>query len=444
MVICQRSLLSSTTHQTHHFKVMAFTSTSSILSPRRSCKCLLLNNYHSRSSERYFFQKKPNNIPFRSVTLRKKSYNVNRYDRFRQALSSTNLINTDESDSDNVHPLDTTTLINVGKRSMEVISPNRRSFNRTWKRMEPMIKLILSSHCIDNKEQNLDDHSINDASEKTIQSDRRRISSIADVGCDHGMLSLSLACMSWAVSQRGVENKENVCLLNANTCTFFTPQIIGIDLSPLALKNGGLVSLRKVSDAMLPLSSDAQLPIEFRVGNGLNALKPGEADAITLLGMGATTMLEILFGLSKNNEFPVDRVQAQRIYVQPTNSRPQNMMILYDRIQSSGEWSLRGETLTYLGGRWYINAAFERYRNQGTFDTGHSFRYPGHFLVRSTSEDELDMYDSYVKHHLQWLKRDNENPKCLLEDQDKRWINHILCADENFKWKNLAVWFSSD
>ena len=188
MVICQRSLLSSTTHHTHHHKVMAFTSTSSILTPRRStCKCLLLNNYHSRSSERYFFQKKPNNIPFRSVTLRKKSYNVNRYDRFRQALSSTNLINTDESESDNVHPLDITTLVNLGKRSMEVISPNRRSFNRTWKRMEPMIKLILSSHCIDNKEQNLDDHSINDASEKTIQSDRTRISSIADVGCDHGI-----------------------------------------------------------------------------------------------------------------------------------------------------------------------------------------------------------------------------------------------------------------
>ena len=194
------------------------------------------------------------------MTLRKKSYNVNRYDRFRQALS-TNLIN---DESDNVlRPLDTTTLLTIGKRSMEVVSPNRRSFNRTWKRMEPMIKLILSSHCIDNEEQDLDGNSINDADEKTMQSDnRRRISSIADVGCDHGMLSLSLACMSWVVSQRGEENKENVCLheVNANTCTFFTPQIIGIDLSPLALKNGGLVSLKKVSDAMLPLSSDTQLP----------------------------------------------------------------------------------------------------------------------------------------------------------------------------------------
>jgi hypothetical protein len=49
-------------------------------------------------------------------------------------------------------------------------------------------------------------------------------------------------------------------------------------------------------------------------------------------------MLEILFGKedASSRSAPVDVVGAQQIFVQPTNSRPQHMVILYDALQTLG------------------------------------------------------------------------------------------------------------
>ena len=112
-------------------------------------------------------------------------------------------------------------------------------------------------------------------------------------------------------------------------------------------------------------------------------------------------------------------------------------MILYEKLQQSSEWVLRDETISYLGGRWYINTYFERC-NREVADKN-LFRFPGHFLVNDT-EEERDAYDSYVKHHLRWLKEDFERPKCVLEDEDKRWLEYIQSAEENAQWKDLASW----
>jgi len=273
----------------------------------------------------------------------------------------------------------------------------------------------------------------------------RRISSLADVGCDHGMLGISLATTSWVTQQQYIkldEDKENTSHNDnnnrsksiSNGISFFPPtRIFGTDLSSMALENGGLVSLKKINEAMMPLSRfDNDLPIVFHVGDGLKPLQKGEADAIILAGMGIMTMMDIL-------KDDVDRVHAKRIFVQPTNSRPQHLIMLYEKLQQSSEWMLRDETISYLGGRWYINAYFERY--SGDADEN-SFRFPGHFLIHSDTEEAIDAYNSYVKHHLRWLKEDFERPKCVLEDEDKRWLEYIQSAEENAQWKVLSSWYS--
>jgi len=300
--------------------------------------------------------------------------------------------------------------------------------------MKPMIDIVLTS-CIESENDDT-------AKQSDIQSDKR-ISSLADVGCDHGMLGISLATISWVVGQRHYieldEDKENIShndiSKSVSSISFFPPtRIFGTDLSSMALENGGLVSLKKINEAMLPLSCfDNDLPIEFHVGDGLKPLKKGEADAIILAGMGIMTMLNIL-------EDDVDRVQTKRIFVQPTNSRPQHLMIIYEKLQQSSEWVLRDETVSYLGRRWYINAYFEKRCIQEE-DNDNSFRFPGHFLVKSDIEEDIDAYDSYVKHHLRWLKEDFERPKCVLEDEDKRWLEYMQSAEENAKWKVLATWY---
>jgi hypothetical protein len=210
-------------------------------------------------------------------------------------------------------------------------------------------------------------------------------------------------------------------------------------------------------------ASTSLLPVGFRVGRGLDPLDPGEADAIVIAGMGAQTMLEILFGnattttittnTNTNKEcaideyvdavaipaspVPVDRVMTSRVYLQPTNSRPQHMMMLYERMQDSRVWSLEGETIAHSGGRWYINSCFERRRGDDD-----SFRYPGHFLVRDDSyRRDGGAYDAYVRHHLRWLGGDYERPRYRLEEEDGRWLGYIDNAKENDKWRGLASWF---
>ncbi|MEN6339014.1 MAG: class I SAM-dependent methyltransferase [Clostridiaceae bacterium] len=83
---------------------------------------------------------------------------------------------------------------------------------------------------------------------------------VADIGCDHGRLSCAL------VQSDAVE------------------RCIGIDISEPSLKKAEkLADLLGVSDR-----------VETRLGDGLTALKDGEADALAILGMGGTLMVRIL------------------------------------------------------------------------------------------------------------------------------------------------------
>ena len=399
----------------------------------------------------------------------------NRYERFRRVLNRMTL-SQGEIVNDSVFSHDkATNLLDFGKHAMEVISSNRRSFNRSWKRMKPLIELILQSYRV-----------VEDGDDQNCTQTSNQILSIADVGCDHGLLALSLACMSLVVLRQNAEGCQSSRKSHAVTFA----RVIGTDVSPIALENGGHVSYKKLIDVMMKQSGDGQfalhekesklpLPIEFRVGYGLEPLQPGEGDALVMAGMGHLTMIDVLFGSGAvdgerhhhnsddekipsvdriqtqyhhNSDdagpHPVDRIHTQRVFLQPTNSRPQHMIELYDRMQESGEWELKGETIALVGGRYYINSYFERMRNKFHGDT--SYRFPGHFMVRDTldrahaADSGCHVYDSYVKHHIQWLKEDYQRPQYTLVDEDRRWLEYISSAEESEdRWRNLVSWFSS-
>ena len=380
-----------------------------------------------RQSQKYFSDQS-------LLCNKNKSNRPNRYDRFRTFMLSV------PKDALEHHPISINesqavakaNVLDVAKHTMEVLASNRRSFNRTWKRMSPLLELIVLS-CQDNEKAEKTP-TISDGTtvqKGTSLQSTDRITTIADIGCDHGILSLSLACIAWVVSNQCNDNKENQSeVKDSNNFNFFS-QVIGADVSTNALENGGLVSLQKMKETMMPISGyafDTQIPIQFRVGNGLEPLQPGEADAVVLAGMGVHTMIDILLKKSDSSQgiAPLDSVLTQRVFLQPTNSRPQHMTMLYEALHASG-WGLRDETVSYLGGRWYINCFWER-------DTSKVFHFPGHFL-----KDEI--YDAYVKHHLQWLKKDYEQPGCLLADEDRRWLEYIQTSEANKNWRNLALWY---
>ncbi len=333
---------------------------------------------------------------------------VNRYDRFRACLRVAVSENNDEAITQRIHntqifsnndaePMD------VAKCTMEIMSSNRRSFNRTWERMNPLIQLILVPS----------------------KSSSNRMTSIADVGCDHGMLALSLASIAWVNQSRDTSDE------------FLFSRVFGTDLSSQALENGGLASLKRVNEALSKIddtvngNKSLELPIQFRVGDGLSALQPGEAQAVAIAGMGVHTMLDIIAGKSKATTPPIESLGSEYIFLQPTNSRPQHLVILYDSLQKDLGWELCDEKVAFVGGRWYISSCFRRNDDNNTGQ----YRFPGHYLL------DNDIFDKYVRHHLEWLKQEQVFKKGPLAAEDTRWMNHILSLEDKDEWKLLATWY---
>ena len=453
-----------------------------------TCRIIHRNRFHNSQFSSYStYSSTSSSLPT--------SLNANRYQRFRYSLQLLSQSSSQQQQQQQHQQQQLTSdnsknhLITVGKHVMEISSSNRRSFNRTWKRLGPLLELIVASTSTTTPTLSL-----------SSSNENRKLYSIADVGCDHGILSMSLACMAHVSSssqQRlqeqqlphnndsiidGTDNDNSNSNNKNNNKNFFFNRVYGIDLSSKALDDGALQTLKKIINAITWSSSSSiaeyyyincksnnennsnnnnteLLPIEFRISNGLEALHIGEADAIVLAGMGVETMMEILFldndGRRSGKDTvitpPIDRVRTNHIYLQPANSRPQHMMKLYDRIQQTGEWILGNESIAYSSGRWYINSFFERRRQQQQLqqqnqqsnnddggdddddddndDVGGDsrFHFPGHFLVQQvTMNDNENVYDSYIKHHLQWLKDDCERtPKYVREDEDRRWIEYI-------------------
>jgi tRNA (adenine22-N1)-methyltransferase len=130
---------------------------------------------------------------------------------------------------------------------------------------------------------------------------------VADIGCDHGRLSCALI-------QQGA----------ARRC-------IATDISEL--------SLRKAE--RLARQTGAENRVETRLGDGLNPLDPGEADALAILGMGGTLMTRIL-----DAEPPL--MGARICVLQPMRAAEDVRRWLYDR-----RYPVLDDRVVLDGGRYY-------------------------------------------------------------------------------------------
>ena len=211
---------------------------------------------------------------------------------------------------------------------------------------------------------------------------------IADVGCDHGLLSIALAA----------SGKYK--------------QVIGVDVSEQALENGARNFYRKVQEALERDvdSSDTDLPVEFRAGDGLSVIDDGEIDSVAIAGMGVNTIVKIL------NEKDLERVGTSTLFLQPTNTKPSNLIKLYDHLQDGG-WTPQQELLKYISRRWYFSISFER-------DVG-AYRksaLPGDKLRLEDDDLMHREFMRYVDHHRQWLERDLR-AKGGLSEEESRWFD---------------------
>ena len=68
--------------------------------------------------------------------------------------------------------------------------------------------------------------------------------SVADVGCDHRMLALSLVCISGTAQAHNAAGR------------FRFSKVIGVDLSSQALDNGYIASLKRVNDVLFKIGTE--------------------------------------------------------------------------------------------------------------------------------------------------------------------------------------------
>jgi tRNA A22 N-methylase len=296
--------------------------------------------------------------------------------------------------------------------------------------MSPLLELVVLAYC--------QDCSYNDRVRDN------KLTSIADVGCDHGILSLSLASMAFVSSQSTKGGKENNIVGGS-----FISRVTGTDISHKAL-NGALMSWDKINESLSRKSKEdgddnlsvesmhhsIALPIDFRVGAGLSPLQTGEADAIILAGMGVHTMIEILTG--KNH---LEKLETNYLFLQPTNSRPRHLLMLYDVLQNDGHrWVLMDESIVFVAGRWYVSSYFKRGHSDALQST--QFCYPGHFLKKKACVHSRSTYVSYVNHHINWLKRDYRSRREKLEREDERWIQYLCREEDGAYWRDAFEWYN--
>ena len=262
--------------------------------------------------------------------------------------------------------------------------------------------------------------------------------SIADIGCDHGLLSIALA-----ISGR-------------------YKKVIGVDVSQRALENA-LDFHKKVLDVLEQQQGQNQeeegtsntiLPLEFRLGDGLEPLQPGEADALCIAGMGVETMLSILTNqvpvpspeplqcdsnTSSNNMQLVnnlDHLNCKILYLQPPKNRPKHLILLYNTLQENG-WTLLDENICSLKNRWYITSKFEKRRSNEPQDSivdneksqDVNFLLPGHFLsmnLNYTNDEKGEEFRNYVHHHLKWMDNDLKKKGGHLSKEEMLWRDYFL------------------
>jgi len=234
-----------------------------------------------------------------------------------------------------------------------------------------------------------------------------RGNNIADIGTDHGLLAMGL-------SLTGIYNK-----------------VIGVDLSNQALEKGALALLKQVQNRTVNANDNylgKHMDVEFRLGDGLQGLKDDEADIICIAGMGVNTMIQIL----EKNTTTVDessthleRVGCKRLVLQPTNSRPRNLILLYDWLQNKG-WKISDERIEKLSSRWYLTTSFELTKNN--VSVVRSLELPGcKLMCLDESCSMRPVFDEYCRHHESWIKQDDSvSGGKKIDSRDSRWLKKYI------------------
>ena len=220
--------------------------------------------------------------------------------------------------------------------------------------------------------------------------------SICDVGTDHGLLATGLAM----------------------TTRF--DRVLGVDVSEQALRDGALklqhdiLAYRKNTTTNVPASIENELLAEFRLSNGLQKVRVGEADIVCVAGMGVHTMVDILTARTRDEaQLLLDMLETRRLILQPTNCKPRLLLHLYQHLHQIG-WRAKTESINFVSSRWYFTVEFERSNYT-------VIQIPGTLaMTTNISKATLD----WVAHHRNWIRSDSSKTRSINQN-DELWLKEF-------------------
>jgi tRNA (adenine22-N1)-methyltransferase len=212
----------------------------------------------------------------------------------------------------------------------------------------------------------------------------------ADVGCDHAALVIALC---------GAHDPLAPATL------------IGIDAAPLALAgaiaNAHAAHLRALGGERNTFVRGVR-SLELRVGDGLAALAAGEADVLTVSGVGVRTTFEILAhddALHGECGAALRSRGIRSLVLQPgANPRPTALRALRSFVRAAG-FDPTTERIDQIGGRFYLTLAFAA-RAEGDSPPPTSRESA---LLGCARAWPLREQTQYVRHHANWLANDLEH-----------------------------------
>lgn len=270
----------------------------------------------------------------------------------------------------------------LAKNAFDVLARKSKS----WKRLGSIVDLALDERFLD------DCH-------KTLLRN-----SICDVGTDHGLLATGLAM------------------------TRRFDQVLGVDVSEQALRDGALKLQKDIEEYRNKTSTDKnirnEVKVQFRRSDGLQNVQIGEADIVCIAGMGVHTMVDILTARRRMlddspTESPllVDMLETRRLILQPTNSRPRLLQHLYNHLHQIG-WRARAENIDFVSSRYYFTVEFGRSNSSVPLQRR---QVPGTLAMTSRmSPATVD----WVAHHKDWILLDSSKTKSINEN-DQLWLNEF-------------------
>jgi len=195
-------------------------------------------------------------------------------------------------------------------------------------------------------------------------------------------------------------------------------RVVGVDISEKVLE-GARSLYNKVQSNLLAAETSPPLSVDFVLGDGLSSIQ-GTMDMVCIAGMGVNTMLEIL------TPTDLDRVGCRVLLLQPTNSKPKNLLRLYDTLWQSG-WHPVDEKIEYQSSRWYLSIMFCRSISTVIPDVSKS-PLPGSILRLLVEKDDgsgKKIFHQYVKHHTHWIQMDWK-AKGSIDETELRWMSEFV------------------